>query len=104
MQKPIEPIPNNPLNNEKIDEIETEDIYIDDSYSDKYSYFLLLFTDDRKDFEIEVNGGDLIAFKSPSLTTVEVSKTQLKESLNNILEDLMQIKQILPMIYINKEI
>ena len=88
MRKPIEPIPNNPLNNEKIDEIETKDIYIDDSYSDKYSYFLLLFTDDRKDFEIEVNGGDLIAFKSPSLTTVDVSKAQLKESLNNILEDL----------------
>ena len=88
MQKPIEPIPNNPLNNEKIDEIETKDIYIDDSYSDKYSYFLLLSTDDRKDFEIEVNGGDLIDFKSPSLTTVGVSKAQLKESLNNILEDL----------------
>ena len=30
----------------------------------------------------------MIAFKSPSLTTVDVSKTQLKESLNNILEDL----------------
>ena len=30
----------------------------------------------------------MIAFKSPSLTTVDVSKTQLKESLNNIFEDL----------------
>ena len=30
----------------------------------------------------------MIAFKSPSLTTVDVSKTQLKESLNNIVEDL----------------
>ena len=30
----------------------------------------------------------MIAFKSPSLTTVDVSKMQLKESLNNILEDL----------------
>ena len=30
----------------------------------------------------------MIAFKSPSLATGDVSKTQLKESLNNILEDL----------------
>ena len=48
----------------------------------------MVSTDDRKDFKIKINGGDLIAFKSPSLTTVDVSKTQLKESLNNILEDL----------------
>ena len=30
----------------------------------------------------------MIAFKPPSLTTIDGSKTQLKESLNNILEDL----------------
>ena len=90
IQKPIELIPNNPfLNYEKIDEeIETKDIYIDDSYTDNYSKFPPVSTDDRKDFKIEINGGDLIAFKSPSLTTVDVSKMQLKESLNNILEDL----------------
>ena len=90
IQKPIELIPNNPfLNYEKIDEeIETADIYIDDSYTDNYSKFLPLSTDDRKYFKIEINGGDLIAFKSPSLTTVDVSKMQLKESLNNILDDL----------------
>ena len=90
IQKPIELISNNPfLNYEKIDEgIETENSYIDDSYTDNYSKFLPLSTDDRKDFKIDINGGDLIAFKSPSLTTVGVSKTQLKESLNNILEDL----------------
>ena len=70
------------------DEIETEDIYIDDSYTDKYSYFPPLSTDDRNDLEIKINGGDLIAFKSPWLTTVDVSKVQLKELLNNILEDL----------------
>ena len=89
-KKSIELIPNNPfLNYEKIDEeIETADIYIDDSYTDNYSKFLPLSTDDRKYFKIEINGGDLIAFKSPSLTTVDVSKMQLKESLNNILEDL----------------
>ena len=90
IQKPIELISNNPfLNYEKIDEgIETENSYIDDSYTDNYSKFLPLSTDDRKYFKIDINGGDLIAFKSPSLTTVDVSKTQLKESLNNILEDL----------------
>ena len=90
IQKPIELISNNPfLNYEKIDEgIEIENSYIDDSYTDNYSKFLPLSADDRKDFKIDINGGDLIAFKSPSLTTVDVSKTQLKESLNNILEDL----------------
>ena len=90
IQKPIELIPNNPfLNYKKIDEeIETEDIYISDSYTDNYSKFPPVSTDDRKDFKIEINGGDLIAFKSPSLTTVDISKTQLKESLNNILKDL----------------
>ena len=35
----------------------------------------------------------MIAFKSRSLTTVDVSKTQLKESLNNILEDLKTNKK-----------
>ena len=90
IQKLIELIPNNPfLNYKKIDEeIETEDICIDDSYTDNYSKFPPVSADDRKDFKIEINGGDLIAFKSPSLTTVDVSKMQLKESLNNILEDL----------------
>ena len=90
IQKPIELIPNNPfLNYEKIDEeIETKDIYIDDSYTDNYSKFLPVYTDNRKDFKIEINGGDLIAFKPSLLTTVDGSKTQLKESLNNILEDL----------------
>ena len=89
IQKPIELIPNNPfLNYEKIDEeIETEDIYSDDSYTDNYSKFLPVSTDDRKDFKTEINGGDLIAFKSPSLATADVSKTQLKELLNSILED-----------------
>ena len=41
IQKSIELIPNNPsLNYERIDEeIQTEDIYIDDSYTDNYSNF-----------------------------------------------------------------
>ena len=77
------------LSNKKIDEeIETKNIYIDGSYTNNYSNFPLLSTDDKRDFKIKINGGDLIAFKSPSLTTVDVSKMKLKESLNNILEDL----------------
>ena len=77
------------LSNKKIDEeIETKNIYIDGSYTDNYSNFPLLSTDDKRDFKIKINGGDLIAFKSPSLTTVDVSKMKSKESLNNILEDL----------------
>ena len=77
------------LSNKKIDEeIETKNIYIDGSYTDNYSNFPLLSTDDKRDFKININGGDLIAFKSPSLTTVDVSKMKSKESLNNILEDL----------------
>ena len=90
LQKPIELIPNNPfLNYKKIDEeIETENIYTDDGYTDNYTKFPQVSTDDRKDFKIEINGGDLIVFKSPSFATVGVSKIQLKESLNNVLEDL----------------
>ena len=90
LQKPIELIPNNPfLNYKKIDEeIETENIYTDDGYTDNYTKFPQVSTDDRKDFKIEINGGDLIVFKSPSFATVGVSKIQLKESPNNVLEDL----------------
>ena len=44
MQKPIEQIPNNPLNNEKTNKIKIEDIYIDD---DNYQFFLPLSADER---------------------------------------------------------
>ena len=90
IQKPIELIAHNPfLNYEKIDEeIETEDMYIDDSHTDNYTNFPPVPSDDRKDFKIKINGEDLVAFKSPSLTTVDVSKMQLRELLNNILRDL----------------
>ena len=88
MQKPIEQIPKTPLNNEKTNDIiKTEDIF-DDDYINDFNYFLPLSTDDRKDFEIKVSGGDLIAYKSPLLTTVNISKKQLKDALNKILEDL----------------
>ena len=75
-EKPTEELPNNPLSSGKND-IKTEDIYFDDNY-----------LDDRKDFEIKVGGDDLIVHKSPMLTTVNFSRKNLKDTLNNILEDL----------------
>ena len=35
-------------------------------------------TDDRRDFEGNVGGDELIVFKSPALTTVSVAKKDLK--------------------------
>ena len=54
----------------------------------KILFFPAPSTDDRRDFEIKVSSGDLIAYKSPSLTITNISKKQLKDALNNILEDL----------------
>ena len=89
MQKPIEQIPNTPLNNEKTNDlIKTEDIFTDNDYINDFNYFLPLSTNDRKEFEIKVSWGDLIAYKSLLLTTVNISKKQLKDTLNKILEDL----------------
>ena len=51
-------------------------------------FFLAPLTHDRRDFEIKISGGDLIAYKSPSLAITNISKKQLKDALNNILEDL----------------
>ena len=62
-EKPIEEIPNDPLSNEKT-EIKTEDIYIDDHYTDNFQYFPAPSTDDRKDFEFKITGSDLIVYKS----------------------------------------
>ena len=45
-------------------------------------------TDDRKDFESNVCGDDLIVFKSPALTTVSIAKKDLKDALDKIIEDL----------------
>ena len=56
MQKPIEQIPNTPLNNEKTNDlIKTEDIFIDNDYINDFNYFLPLSTNDRKEFEIKVS-------------------------------------------------
>ena len=82
-EKPTEELPNDPLSSEKND-IKTEDIYIDDNIQ----FFPKPSTDDRKDFEIKVGGDDLIVYKWPMLTTVNISRKNLKDALNNILEDL----------------
>ena len=86
-EKPTEELPNNPLSNGK-NNIKTEDIYFDDNYLDNIQFFPKPSTDDRKDFEIKVGGDDLIVHKSPMLTTVNFSRKNLKDTLNNILEDL----------------
>ena len=86
-EKPIEQIPNDHLSNKKI-EIKTEDIDIDDNCTDNFQFFPAPSTDDRKDFELKITGSDLIIYKSPLLTTVNVSREQLKVALNKILDDL----------------
>ena len=62
--------------------IATEDIYIDNSLKDMLYrgvpiYFPQPSTDDRKDFELNVSGDDLIIFKSPALNFVGVAKERL---------------------------
>ena len=62
--------------------IATEDIYIDDSLKDmpypgNPIYLPQQSTDDRKDFELNVSGDDLIIFKSPTLNFVGVAKEGL---------------------------
>ena len=51
-------------------------------------FFLQPSTDNRKDFEVNVSGDDLIVFKSPALTTVIIAKKDLKNLLEKIIEDL----------------
>ena len=81
-EKPTEELSNDPLSSEK-SRIKTEDTYIDD-----IQFFPKPSTDDRKDFEIKVGGYDLIVHKSLMLTTANNSRKNLKDALNNILEDL----------------
>ena len=82
-EKPTEELPNDPLSSEKSD-IKTEDIYIDDNYLDNIQFFPKPPTNDRKDLKIKVGGDDLIVYKSPMLTTVNISRKNLKDALNNI--------------------
>ena len=86
-EKPTEELPNDPLRGEKSD-IETEDIYINDSYLDNIHFFPRSSTDDRKDFEIKIGREDLIVYKLLMLTTVNISRKTSNDALNNILEDL----------------
>ena len=51
-------------------------------------YFKQPSTDDRKDFEITTPGGEMIVFKSLSLSFTTIEKNNLKTILNNIIEDL----------------
>ena len=82
-------------------QIKTEDIYTDDSLRDMLypgdpMFFPKPSTDDRKDFELNVIGDDLIIFKSPALTTVSIAKNDLKDSLDKIIEHLdLNLKQTL---------
>ena len=72
-------------------------------------FFLQPSTNDRRDFEVNVGGDELIVFKStanvggdelivfksPALTTVSVAKKDLKNALEKIIEDLdLNLKQV----------
>ena len=61
-EKPTEELLDNPLSSEKND-IKTEDIYTDDNYLDNIQFFHKPSTDDRKDFEIKVGGGNLLVYR-----------------------------------------
>ena len=82
-------------------QMKTEDIYIGDSlrdmlYPGDQMYFPQPSTDDRRDFELNVSGDDLIVFKSPTLNFVSIAKKDLKDSLDKIIEDLdLNLKQTL---------
>ena len=73
--------------------IAAEDIYIDDSlrdmlYPNEPIYFPQSSADDRKDFEVNVKGDDLIIFKSPTLNYVGVTKEEFKDFFDKIIKDL----------------
>ena len=88
---PTKNIPNDPLY--PLSQIETEDIYIDDSLRDMLYpgdpiYFPQPSTGDRKDFEVNVTGDEMIVFKSPALTLATFEKKELKNIFKKIIEDL----------------
>ena len=92
-------IPNDALYSDN--KIATEDIYIDDSlrdmlYPDEPIYFPQPSTDNKKDFEVNVSGDDLIIFKSPTLNFVGVAKKEFKDFFDKIIEDLnLNLKETL---------
>ena len=81
--------------------IATEDIYIDGSLKDMLYpgdpiYFPQPSTDDRKDFKLNVNGDDLVIFKSPTLNFVGVAEEEFREFFDKIIEDLdLNLKETL---------
>ena len=84
--KPTEKIPNDPLSYENI---ETEDLYFEDDYfkpTEAKITFTPLSPNDRKDFEVNVSGDELIVFRSPILKAVNISRKEFKKSLINIIE------------------
>ena len=84
--KPTEKIPNDPLSYENI---ETEDLYFEDDYfkpTEAKITFMPLSPNDRKDFEVNVSGDELIVFRSPILKTVNIGRKEFKKSLINIIE------------------
>ena len=81
--------------------IVAENILLDHSlrdmlYPNEPIYFPQPSTDDRKDFELNVSGDDLIIFKSPTLNYVGVDKKEFEDFFNNIIKDLnLKLKEIL---------
>ena len=65
-------------------------------YPNEPVYFPQPSTDDRKDFELNVSGDDLIVFKSPTLNYVGVDKKEFEEFFDNIIKDLnLNLKETL---------
>ena len=65
-------------------------------YPNEPVYFPQPSTDDRKDFELNVSGDDLIVFKSPTLNYVGVDKKNLEDFFDNIIKDLnLNLKETL---------
>ena len=84
--KPTEKIPNDPLSYENI---ETEDLCFEDDYfklSEAKITFTPISSNDRKDFEVNISGDELIIFRSPILKTVNISRKEFKKSLINIIQ------------------
>ena len=75
-------IPNDLLSYENI---ETEDLYFEDDYfkpTEAKITFMPLSPNDRKDFEVNISGDELIVFRSPILKTVNISTKELKKIFN----------------------
>ena len=98
-QKSIVDIPNDVSYSDR--KKATEDIYIDDSLRDMFYpnepiCFSQPSTDDRKDFELNFSGDDLIIFKSPTLNYVGIDKNEFEDSFDNIIKDLdLKLKETL---------